>query len=124
MEQKFYICARCGQIVTKLKDTGVPVVCCGSPMNELVAGVTEASVEKHIPVVEVNGSNVHVVVGAVEHPMLQEHFIEWVLLETKNGSQLNHLTPGNAPETNFVLAEGDEVVSVYAYCNLHSLWKA
>ena len=103
MEQKFYICKHCGNIIAKVKDTGVPVICCGEPMSEIVPGTTDA---------------------AVEHPMLPEHYIEWVSLHTKQGNQRKELHPGEKPEVCFALCEGDEVEAVYAYCNLHSLWKA
>lgn len=124
MEQKFYICAHCGNIIAMVKDAGVPVVCCGQKMNKLVAGTTEASLEKHIPVYKVEGNKVHVVVGSVEHPMASEHFIEWISIQTKFGNQRKALVPGQKPEVCFSICEGDEVEAVYAYCNLHSLWVA
>ena len=108
MEQKFYICKHCGNIIAKVKDVGVPVVCCGEPMSEIVPGTTDAAVEKHVPV------------WTVEN----EHYIEWVSLQTKQGNQRKELHPGEKPEVCFALCEGDEVEAVYAYCNLHSLWKA
>ena len=64
------------------RDKGVPVICCGEPMQELKAGVTDAAVEKHVPVYTIEGSHVHVVVGETKHPMLEEHFIEWITLNT------------------------------------------
>lgn len=123
MKLKFYICPHCGQIVAKIKDKGVPVVCCGEPMKELVPGTTEAAHEKHIPVYTVDGNIVNVTVGFVEHPMTEPHYIEWILLETKNGNQRKVLTPTDAPKASFALLPGDEVVAVYAYCNLHGLWQ-
>ena len=108
----------------KVKDTGVPVICCGEPMSEIVPGTTDAAVEKHVPVWTVENGIVHVKVGSVEHPMLPEHYIEWVSLHTKQGNQRKELHPGEKPEVCFALCEGDEVEAVYAYCNLHSLWKA
>ena len=123
MELKFYRCPICGNIVVKLENSGVPVVCCGKPMVELVPGTTDASVEKHVPVVTVDGSKVNVFVGGAEHPMVPEHYIQWIVLETKQGWQIKHLKPGTKPSADFVLAEGDEVVAAYEYCNLHSLWK-
>ena len=123
MELKFYRCPFCGNIVVKLENSGVPVVCCGKPMVELVPGTTDASVEKHVPVVTVDGSKVNVFVGGAEHPMVPEHYIQWIVLETKQGWQIKHLKPGTKPSADFVLAEGDEVVAAYEYCNLHSLWK-
>lgn len=124
MEQKFYICEHCGNIIAMVKESGVPVVCCGQKMTKLVAGTTEASLEKHIPVYTVENNKVHVVVGSVEHPMTPEHFIEWVSIQTKFGNQRKALVPGQKPEVCFSICEGDEVEAVYAYCNLHSLWKA
>ena len=124
MEQKYYICKHCGNIVLKAKDSGVPVVCCGEPMTELIAGTSDGAREKHVPVWSVENGIVHVQVGSVEHPMLPEHYIEWVSLRTKQGSQHKELHPGEKPEVFFALNEGDEVEEVCAYCNLHSLWKA
>ena len=121
---KFYICKHCGNIITKLTDKGVPVMCCGEKMQELLAGTTDAAVEKHVPVFEVNEKYVDVVVGSVEHPMTPEHYIEWVVLETNIGTQIKHLEPNQKPQTSFVLLENEEIKNVYAYCNLHSLWKA
>ena len=123
MEQKFYICEHCGNIIAKVKDSGVPVVCCGQKMKELIPGTTDASLEKHVPVYEVADGKVVVTVGAVDHPMQPEHYIEWVSLQTKQGNQRKALQPGDAPKVCFALCEGDEVQAVYAYCNLHGLWK-
>ena len=122
MEQKFYICKHCGNIIAKVKDSGVPVVCCGEKMAELVPGTTDAAVEKHVPVYEVKDGKVYVTVGSVEHPMLPEHYIEWVSLQTKQGNQRKCLKPGEAPKVYFLLA-GEKPLAVYAYCNLHGLWK-
>lgn len=124
MEQKFFICEHCGNIVAMVKDKGVPVMCCGQKMTEIIPGTTDAAVEKHVPVYTVEGDKVHVTVGEVAHPMLPEHYIEWISLQTKFGNQRRELRPGQAPETCFMLCDGDEVEAVYAYCNLHSLWKA
>ena len=123
MEMVFYRCPVCGQIVAIVKGTGVPIICCGKPMQKIEAGTTDASVEKHVPVYEVSGNIVTVTVGSVEHPMLPEHYIEWIALKTKAGNQRKALKPGDAPKACFAICEGDEVEAVYAYCNLHSLWK-
>jgi len=124
MELKYYRCPHCGQIIATVKETGVPVICCGEPMQELIPGTTDASVEKHVPVCEAKDGKVFVTVGSVAHPMLPEHYIEWISLQTKGGSQHKALKPGDEPKACFSLCEGDEVEAVYAYCNLHSLWKA
>lgn len=124
MELKFFRCEHCGNIVEMIEDKGVPVVCCGQIMTELVAGTSDGAREKHVPVYEVNGSTVLVKVGEVAHPMIPEHYIQWIVLQTKNGVQRRELKPGEKPEAIFALCEGDEAVAVYAYCNLHGLWKA
>ena len=123
-EKKFYICERCGNIIGKIHDSGVPVVCCGQPMKQLVPGTVDASLEKHVPVVTVDGSTVKVAVGAGEHPMLPEHYITWIYLQTNMGGQRKSLQPGGAPAATFALAEGEVPVAAYEYCNLHGLWKA
>lgn len=124
MELKFYQCENCGQIIAKVSDTGVPVVCCGKPMKEIIPGTVDASREKHVPVYRVEGDRVIVEIGSVAHPMAEEHYIEWVALQTQAGNQRKRLTPGSKPEVCFRICEGDQVIAVYAYCNLHGLWKA
>lgn len=120
---KFYVCETCGNIITHLKESGVPIMCCGSKMKELVAGTSDGAAEKHVPVVEVNGNTVTVCVGSVAHPMLEEHFIQWIILETKEGFQKKELQPGQEPKAVFALTESDTPVAAYEYCNLHGLWK-
>ena len=123
-EMKFYLCEHCGNIIGKIHDAGVPVVCCGQKMTQLIPGTVEASAEKHIPVPSVNGSVVKVAVGSVAHPMIEAHYISWIYLQTTVGGQRKNLVSGAAPEVTFALAEGETPVAVYAYCNLHGLWKA
>lgn len=124
MEMKFYICKHCGNIVAMVKSSGAPVMCCGQKMSELVPGTTDAAVEKHVPVFEIKDNKVLVTVGSVEHPMLDEHYIEWIAVQTTAGNQRKMLKPGDKPQACFALCDGEEVEAVYAYCNLHSLWKA
>ncbi|MBP5166440.1 MAG: desulfoferrodoxin [Oscillospiraceae bacterium] len=121
---KFYRCEICGQIVAIVKKTSCPVVCCGKPMQEIIPGSVDASQEKHVPVYEVKDNHVIVKIGSAAHPMLDEHYIEWVSLQTKLGNQRKALKPGSEPEVCFSVCDGDEVQAVYAYCNLHGLWKA
>ena len=121
---KFYRCDHCGNLILFVKSAGVPVMCCGQKMTELVPGTTDGALEKHVPVVSVDGTAVTVKVGAVAHPMLPEHWIEWIAIETQQGSQIKYLKPGETPEATFALTEGDALVSAYAYCNLHGLWKS
>lgn len=123
-EMKFYLCEHCGNIIGKIHDAGVSVVCCGQKMTQLIPGTVEASAEKHIPLCSLNGSVVKVAVGSVAHPMIEAHYISWIYLQTTVGGQRKNLVPGAAPEVTFALAEGETPVAVYAYCNLHGLWKA
>ncbi len=124
MKQQFFICKHCGNIIAYVKDSGVRVSCCGEEMQELIPGTTDAAREKHVPVYSVENGTVSVNVGEIDHPMLAEHYIEWVSLQTKFGNQRKQLKPDDAPSVTFALSDGDEVEAVYAYCNLHGLWKA
>lgn len=121
---RLFICKHCGNIITFVKDSGVGVVCCGEPMQELIPGSVDASIEKHIPMIHRNKSLVMVEVGAVSHPMAENHFIEWIVLETKQGVQRKCLKPETLPQARFWISEDDEVVAAYAFCNLHGLWKS
>ena len=121
---KFYVCKHCGNIITYLNNAGVPVVCCGEKMSELIPGTTDAAVEKHVPVVSIEGNVVTVKVGAVEHPMLDVHYIQWIVLQTNQGNYIKNLVPGQAPQASFILADGEQTVAAYEYCNLHGLWRA
>ena len=124
MEMKFYRCKHCGQIVAIVDKKTCPIMCCGEAMEEIIPGTSNGALEKHVPVFEVKDNVVTVKVGEVEHPMSDEHYIEWIALQSKNGNQRKTLKPGDQPEAQFALIDGDEVQAVYAYCNLHSLWKA
>lgn len=124
MELKFYYCKHCGKVIAIVKNTPVPTICCGEAMAELVPGVTDAATEKHVPVIQIDGSVVTVSVGQVAHPMQEEHYIEWILLQTDKGIQKKWLKPGDDPKARFILDEGEKVVAAYEYCNLHKLWKA
>lgn len=120
---KVYRSKKCGNMVFMMHDGGGDLACCGEPMEELIANTTDAAKEKHVPVITKEGSIVTVTVGSVLHPMLPEHYIEWIVLETKMGMQKVDLKPGMKPIAQFALVEGDEVVAAYEYCNLHGLWK-
>lgn len=89
----------------------------------LDSSTAEGAGEKHLPVVEKTGQKITVKVGSVYHPMTQEHSIGWVFLETEKGGQIVRLDPEGTPEAEFYLAEGEQPVAAYAYCNLHGLWK-
>ena len=119
---KFYVCPHCGNLVEMVNDAGVNPVCCGQKMNQLVPNTVEASGEKHIPAVTVSDGIVEVNVGSVDHPMVDVHWIEWVQLITDKGSYRKALNPGEAPNVKFLLND-EKPIAVYAYCNLHGLWK-
>lgn len=120
---KYYVCEKCGNLVEKIEDSGVPMVCCGQKMTPVVAGTVEASREKHIPVATLEGDTVRVSVGSVEHPMAEEHSILWVELVTDKGVHRKNLEVGKPPVVSFALAD-EKPLSVLAYCNLHGLWKS
>ncbi len=121
---KFYKCPVCGKIIAMVEERAVPTICCGRPMEELPVNTQDGAHEKHLPVFEVKDQIVSVKVGEVAHPMLDAHYIQWVVLETNLGNQRKILKPGQAPEAQFALLEGEKVVAVYEYCNLHGLYKA
>lgn len=119
----FYRCNHCGNIFLVVKDSHVTPVCCNEKMEKLVAGEQEASLEKHVPVVNFSGNIVTVNVGEVEHPMLEEHKIDWIYIVTKRGGRLKKLGVGEEPKAIFAMID-DELVEAYAYCNIHGLWKS
>ena len=121
---KFYKCAHCGNVAVKLHDAGVPLVCCGEKMSELVAGTTDGAAEKHVPVVRQEKNKIIVDVGSVKHPSMNEHYISFIALETDREKRIVELKPGDDPHAEFVLSDGEKMVAVYEYCNLHGLWKA
>lgn len=121
---KFYICEHCGNIVGMIHDSGVPMMCCGKKMTKIEAGTVEASKEKHIPVISVEGNLVNVAIGSVAHPMAAEHSILWVYLQTTKGGQRKCLEVGSDPFVTFALTADEKPLAAYAYCNLHGLWMA
>lgn len=121
---EFYYCEHCGNIIAMVKNTGVPVKCCGQNMTKMEAGTSDGALEKHVPVVAIEGNIVTVTVGSVEHPMLDAHYIEWIAIKTAQGAQRKLLKPGDAPKAVFALADGDTFLEAYEYCNLHGLWKS
>ena len=118
---KFYVCEHCGNIIQFVKASGVPVMCCGQKMKEIIPGVSDGAAEKHVPAVKVEGNKVIVEVGSVEHPMVDVHYIEWIILESEKGFQKVDLKPDQAPRAEFLLANGDRPIAAYEYCNLHGL---
>ncbi len=123
MTVKLLKCNGCGKMVLEVVGSKCPTKCCGEPMVELVPNTSDGAGEKHVPVVKVEGSKVTVQVGEVLHPMLEAHYINFVILETDKGYQKHDLKPGDQPIAVFALAEDEKPVAAYEYCNLHGFWK-
>jgi superoxide reductase len=121
---KFFRCKHCGNIIILMNDSGVPVVCCGEKMEELIPGAVEAATEKHIPVIETDGKLVTVKIGSVTHPSLPEHYIMFIVLETDKGFMTKKLNPGDEPSAQFIVNDGETALRAYEFCNLHGLWAA
>lgn len=120
---KFYKCEHCGNVIEIVTDKEVTPSCCGVAMQELIPNSLDASNEKHVPVIEENDNKVIVKIGEVAHPMSEEHYIEWILIHTDRGVQRKYLRPNTPPTAEFALLDDEIVLSAYAYCNLHGLWK-
>ena len=122
MKEKFYICRHCGNLIGVINASGVPVVCCGENMQALVPNTTDAAFEKHLPVVAFENGVLTVNIGEAAHPMTDAHYIAWVYVQTANGGQRKALKPNDTPTVSFCMGD-DKPIAVYAYCNLHGLWK-
>lgn len=120
-ECKFFRCSVCGNIIEVVHNGGGPLTCCGKPMELLKANTTEASTEKHIPVACKDNNKLFIKIGSAEHPMTEEHHIEWIYLLSEGKGQMIELAPGDKPEVHFGIGHR-KMLTVYAYCNLHGLW--
>lgn len=123
MEQNFYYCKHCGNIVVKVNDSGAPLVCCSKKMEVLIPNINDGAKEKHVPVYSVRCGKVTVNIGTIPHPMTPEHYIEWVKLQTNKGNQFKRLSYNTEPIVTFNINKDEKIEAVFAYCNLHSLWK-
>jgi len=130
--QKFFICKHCGNLTGLINNKGVPMMCCGEKMAELVPNTVEASAEKHLPAVNKESATcgcgcecncLSVQVGSTPHPMEEAHHITFIYVVTEHGGQRKRLGPGIEPKTTFGFVD-DKPMAVYAYCNLHGLWRA
>ena len=119
---RFFRCSHCGNLVELLVASGVPMICCGEPMQELTANTTDAALEKHVPQVEVQSDVLTATVGSTLHPMLEAHHIAFIWLVTEQGVYCKKLDPTGEPVARFNLG-GEKPLAVYEYCNLHGLWK-
>ena len=120
---QFFRCKKCGKIIEIINGGAPDTICCGEAMSELKANTTDAATEKHVPVIEANGDKITVKVGSTVHPMEEDHYIQWIVIETDKGIQRKYLKPGEAPEATFVLSN-EKLIAAYEYCNKHGLWKA
>ena len=124
MKKKFLRCPICGNLVEVINDSNVPIMCCGKPMEELVANTTDGATEKHVPVVEINNELVTITVGETLHPMTEEHYIMWIHVFTNLKEYHFNLNPSDNPQVKFSKDINEEIIEVNAYCNLHGLWSA
>lgn len=121
MELKFYQCKKCKKIIVQLNKAGCPTMCCGEAMTEMRVGTSDGALEKHVPAVTKEDGKLIVNVGTVDHPMVDNHYIEFIVVEYPDGFKIKYLKPGDAPHAEFC---AKDAVAVYEYCNLHGLWKA
>lgn len=120
---KYLKCPICGQIVSVIKDTEVPMMCCGVEMEEITPITKEEHLEeKHIPVYKLDHDKVITRIGSIPHPMSKEHYIEWITLVTNKGNHHKNLKPGDLPRAEFRLGKDEFIKEIYAYCNIHQLW--
>lgn len=122
--RELYVCSICGNVVEVVNPGATALVCCNKPMDKLEAGIKDASLEKHVPVIEKMNEGIKVKVGSVAHPMEEKHFIQFIEVLTKEQVLRAELAPNQAPEATFLLNKSDEVIEVREYCNVHGLWKA
>ncbi len=122
MKERFFICRKCGNLFGLIHGSGVPIKCCGQNTEALVPNISDGASEKHVPVVKLDGNLLHIKIGEVAHPMIEQHFIQWIYVETEKGGQRRILKPGDSPEATFCIGE-DKPVAVYEYCSIHGLWE-
>ena len=120
----YYYCGVCGHVVSIVNPGAPTLVCCGQKMTKLEANTTDASTEKHVPVIVADGDKTTVKIGSAPHPMTEEHHISFIEVFKKDGQSLRaKLDPTGAPEATFDV-KAEDIDTVYEYCNVHGLWKA
>lgn len=117
----FYRCTICGNLIQIINSSGMVPSCCGKEMERLIPNSTDGATEKHVPKISMEKNLLTVQIGVEEHPMLSEHWIMWIYVETKNGFLLKRMNPGSSPVSKFCIS-GEEVLAVYCWCNVHGLW--
>ncbi len=123
-KNQIYKCEVCGNIVEIVHESSGTLVCCGQPVKLMEENTVDAAVEKHVPVIEQTENGVKVKVGSVEHPMIPEHYIEWIEILVNGKSYKAFLSPGQKPEAEFCITAEVENITAREYCNLHGLWKS
>lgn len=121
---EIYRCAVCGNLIVKLHDSGLTPVCCGRDMELIEPGTSDGAVEKHVPVFKMCGSKIEIQVGETAHPMIDSHYIQWIIVETDKGVLSKHLCPEEEPTACFKLCKNEHILNIYEYCNIHGLFKA
>jgi len=119
---EIYKCEVCGNIIEVLHGGDGELVCCGEPMNKLTENTTDAAKEKHVPVIEKIDGGYKVTVGSTLHPMVEDHYIEWIELIADGKAYRQFLNPGDEPIATFCVKA--DIVSAREHCNKHGLWKA
>lgn len=120
---KYFKCEICGNIIQEVCDSGRTVSCCGREMRQLYPNITDGDKEKHVPFLSLHGDLVRIQIGKLAHPMEKEHYIQWIDLVTNLGIHRRVLSPESLPLAEFVLTDNEKIESIYAYCNIHGLWK-
>ncbi|MCP4728006.1 MAG: desulfoferrodoxin [bacterium] len=115
-------CQHCGNIVDVVHGAAGTLVCCNNPMTHQEENTTDAAQEKHVPVIEKTDSGFKVTVGSVEHPMADDHYIEWIELLVDGRVCRKFMDSGDKPEAYFPIS--GRSVTARAYCNLHGFWKS
>lgn len=120
---KFYECKMCGNIIVLFEDKGIIPVCCGKTMEEITVGDKDETREKHVPKITINNNEVTIEIGEIPHPMLEEHYIKWIVLETDKGMYMHRFNSQDKPITKFTICNNEKPLRAYEFCNIHSLWK-
>lgn len=132
----FYYCDVCGNLIEVVEASGVTPSCCGQDMIKLLPAKEDVGYEKHVPVIAYkqcitailpDGSCkdvclVRIRVGENEHPMMENHRIEWIFLETDRGVYRRCMKGCENPKTSFFIDKKEQVRAIYSFCNLHGLW--
>lgn len=118
-----YRCEICGNLICMVKDSGAVPVCCGRPMTRIPVNTKDTGAEKHVPILHREDTAVFVIVGEKPHPMTPQHRIEFIVLQTDRGVYVRRLAAEEFAETRFFVDPEERIEAVYAWCNLHGLWK-